>query len=583
MSQQAQVVRKKKRKALDYLNKNKLADAKQIYKKLLKHNAADAEAWFMLATAEGRIGNLAAAEKAMRKALEIQPEMAQAWLGLGQCLELQVRYQDACDAYLNALKLRDDIPDLFVSLGRVNVLMSHHRKAQKFLEHALDLGVKTPQLLSDYADVLSTIGKKEQGVNVYRQVLDLDPGNIRVHFNLGCVLLGMERHDEARQHFVEAQNVSPGFYDGAAGEAMVLRFQKRFDEAIEKIKVLIGVAPDSLWVALEYAALCKRMGECDTARSNLESLLAQGRLNQAGETLASFSLGRLYDANKEYDKAFACYKTANDYCRGGFDRQGFECHISSVIETFSGDYFKDAIPSDFADASPVFIVGMPRSGTSLLEQILASHADVYGAGELTAISDIVDKFAADSEHLKGALDVDTLNRMAESYLETTRAIAGDEKYISDKMPGNFLKLGVIALMFPKAKIIHTMRDPMDTCLSLYVNNFSGDHPYSSDLGDAGFYYRQYQRLMAHWLRVLPVPILNVNYEAVVMDQAAETRRVLEFIGLEWDDNCLEFYKSERVVMTASHDQVQHPVYTSSVQRWKNYEPHLEPLKKALEE
>ncbi len=577
MSQQAQMIKKKKRRALDYLNQNKLADAKQIYKKLLKHNAADAEAWFMLATVEGRVGNLSAAENNMRKALEVRPDLAQAWLGLGQSLELQVRYEEACDAYRNALKLNSDIPDLFVSLGRVYVLMSHHRKAQKFLEYALELGVKTPQLLSDYADVLCTIGKKEQGVSVYRQVFELDPDNVRAYFNLGCVLLGMGRYDEATQCFVDAQKAVPDFYDGAAGEAMVLRFQHRFDEAIEKINSLVDVAADNLWVVLEYAALCKRLDACAEARGYLERLLAQGRLNQAGETLANFSLGRLYDDNKEYDKAFACYKKANDCCRGGFDRPWFEKHINSLMDEFSHDYLKSAPYSDF-DETPVFIIGMPRSGTSLLEQILASHPEVYGAGELMDVSAVVEEFVVESEPLNAA----TLNRMAESYLERTRKLAGGEKYITDKLPGNFLKLGLIALMFPQAKIIHAMRDPLDTCLSIYFNKFSGDHLYSYDLEDLGFYYRHYQRLMAHWSQVLSIPVLNVQYETMVANQEAETRRVLDFLGLGWDERCLEFYKSKRVVMTSSHDQVQNPVYNSSVRRWKNYESYLAPLIKALE-
>jgi hypothetical protein len=237
-------------------------------------------------------------------------------------------------------------------------------------------------------------------------------------------------------------------------------------------------------------------------------------------------------------------------------------------------------PSDV----PVFIVGMQRSGTTLTEQIAASHPQVYGAGELEHIRRIAGmiKIGRPESTVRQLTSADSL-ALAGDYLRKVREIGGDALRIVDKMPHNFQYLGLIAILFPKARIIHCTRDPMDNCVSCFTQSFTGHHGYNTDLRQLGLYYREYRRLMDHWRRVLPIPMLEIDYEEMVADQETQSRRLIDFLGLDWDPACLNFHETDRSVQTASRWQVRQPIYKTSVKRWKDYEKHLGPLKKALGE
>ncbi len=232
---------------------------------------------------------------------------------------------------------------------------------------------------------------------------------------------------------------------------------------------------------------------------------------------------------------------------------------------------------------------MPRSGTTLVEQIIASHPQCFGADELPHIGAIAatlpGRLQTDHPYPQCAamIDAPLARSLAEEYLEKLQAVGGDAKRVSDKMPANFIYLGLIALMFPRARVIHCRRDPLAVCLSIYFHRFAYGHGYAYDLGDIGVYYRQYRRLMQHWHEVLPLEICDVQYEELVADQASESRRLIDYCGLSWDDRCLEYHKNTRPVQTMSNWQVRQPIYTDSIQRWKHYEKHLDELKEMLVE
>jgi hypothetical protein len=237
---------------------------------------------------------------------------------------------------------------------------------------------------------------------------------------------------------------------------------------------------------------------------------------------------------------------------------------------------------------PVFIVGMPRSGTTLVEQILASHPQVYGGGELRDLKEMVSQVWNSSGNSLSpgqtplVPEPPAIRCLADGYLRQRLALSRGALRTTDKMPTNFYYLGLIALMFPNARILHCRRDPLDVCLSCYFTNFRDPPLYASDLEDLGFYYGHYQRLMEHWRKVLPHSILDVQYEELIENQEAVSRRMVEFCGLSWDDRCLEYYKSDRPVQTCSVWQVRQPIYSTSVGRWKHYAQHLDPLVQALE-
>ncbi|MGI9465390.1 MAG: sulfotransferase family protein, partial [Aestuariivirgaceae bacterium] len=232
---------------------------------------------------------------------------------------------------------------------------------------------------------------------------------------------------------------------------------------------------------------------------------------------------------------------------------------------------------------PVFIIGMPRAGTTLCEQIIASHREADGVGELDEIKNLASQLAPQPYPAQvGQLGKNDIGNLAAKYLRRIDSLADRAALrVADKWPTNFLHLGLIAILFPNARIIHCERDPMDTCLSIYAENFSGV-AYSNDLEHIGAFYRQCRRLMAHWSNVLPTPVFNLSYEDMVENQEASTRDLLDFCGLAWDPACLEFHTTKRTVKTTSMQQVRQPIYSRSIGRWKNYERHLGPLRNALE-
>jgi tetratricopeptide (TPR) repeat protein len=587
MSASDQLIVQKKREALELLNNNRLTEARAVYLDLSGRDSADAEVWFMLGSVEGSMGNISAAEKAMSRALEIDETFAKAWLGLGKALELQGRIEDAVNHYLRALNINPDLAEAHASLGRLYFDLERLPQSIEHFWHAINLGITRPKLMLGYADALRYHGNLKDALRIYEELVSRFPQDTSLHYRLGHLYLVLSDLERARQHFVTGLKIDPGQLGCALGEITVLRMQKKPDEALAKIKPLFETMKENFQVALAYADLCHVDKECRRVIHRLESLLGSGRVPQQGAVGICFKLGKLYDRQGEYDKAFACYQRGNDLKKGPYDVEENNAVTNALIKVYNKERLVALPKANHDDTRPVFIVGMPRSGSSLIEQILASHPDVCGGGELIDMTELM------FEVHKGSLDIDRviqeteqlsvegLNRLAAKYSAAITARSSGEKFVTDKMPSNFLRLGFISLLFPRARIIHSRRDPFDTCLSCYFSNFSTYHPYTNDFDRLGNFFKNYQRLMQHWHEVLPLPILDVDYEKVVSDQEGETRRMLDFLGLDWDDRCLQFYKSNRVTVTASSAQVQKPIYQGSVARWKYYEKFLEPLKAAL--
>jgi hypothetical protein len=318
-------------------------------------------------------------------------------------------------------------------------------------------------------------------------------------------------------------------------------------------------------------------------------MLQSGGLEDKPRADLHFALGKLYDDCREYDAAFAHFREGNALVRRGYsyDPAEFEHQVDRLISVYTREFFTGRRHYGTDSDQPVFIFGMPRSGTTLVEQILASHPEVHGAGELTYFNEAV------SEPRHGLWTAETyperllelgageVRFLGEAYLQRLRRDAATAPRITDKMPQNFLCLGFIALLFPRAHYIHCRRDARATCLSVYFSYFAGVHPYAYDLSELGRYYRQYLRLMEHWRAVLPVRILDVEYEKLVGHPETESRRLIAHVDLPWDDRCLAFAETERPVRTRSLWQIRQPIYAESLEKWRNYERHLQPLLEAL--
>ncbi len=305
-----------------------------------------------------------------------------------------------------------------------------------------------------------------------------------------------------------------------------------------------------------------------------------------------FAMGKLCDKLEMFKESFEYYRFGNKLRRGQFEFNidSNVDYVSRIIETFSADFIEHRKSWGSDSEMPIFIFGMPRSGTTLAEQILASHPNVYGRGELQFFNQMdqnlpsILKVNERYPECLNFIDDQTAYTIAELYIKKTREIVGlskDYTLITDKNPFNFYQLGLISLLFPKASFIHCQRHPLDTCISIYFHNFATGNQFAYDLSELGQYYREYLRLMNHWRKVLPIRIFELKYEDIVQQQEEVSRKLVKFCGLEWDPACLDFYKNDRPVFTASSWQVRQPIYTTSCGRWQNYDQFLDPLKELL--
>lgn len=512
-----------KNKALALLRENRLAEARDQFVEVCKIDPEDAESWFRLGTTNLELKALPQAEACFRRVIELRPSLDIAYYNLGRCLEFQARDDEAMAVY------------------RKLVQITPHIEAYK------NIGV-----------LYEEQGKFAEALDIYHQAIAIQPDNPRL----------------------------------IVAEAGIYEKQGDYDRAYECIRPFLESGRETPEIAMMLAALSRHLN-CETQAIDLmERLLTGEDWSGRQDVLVSmhFTLGRLHDAAGNYELAFNHFQHANNLRGHAFNSAAHAKWIDAIINTFNLDFIQKAphatIPADHL----IFIIGMPRSGTTLVEQILGSHPQVYGCGELSEIANIINSLpellGTKEQYPQAAtfLTADSCTKLAQRYLQRVSKFSGDADFITDKMPQNFIFLGMIAILFPGAKVIHCIRDPIDTCLSCYFQAFRHHHTamsFTSNLTHLGEYYRQYQRLMQHWKTTLDIAMMDISYELLVADQEKFTRQMLEFCGLPWDERCLTFYDSGRAVTTASYTQVREPIYQKSVQRWKHYEPFLQPLKTAL--
>jgi tetratricopeptide (TPR) repeat protein len=389
-----------------------------------------------------------------------------------------------------------------------------------------------------------------------RELIVTYPGNANLLTNLGQTLLWIGKLDEAAECFERAAEVNP--------------------------------------MALAQVLKTRRLPSDPGAVGKMEKIADNRFLARGPRATMSFALAELHDKNKAYDKASEYLSLGNSLmdAEANYDPDTFTRRVDALIDVFSEDYFDRLEPIRRGDRTPVFVVGMPRSGTTLTEQILCSHPDVFGAGELelmTVLSRIMPQVLKTRQAFPRCMNNMTAalrEEAARYYLYGIKQHDATSPFVVDKMPHNFTNLGLIAATLPGAKIIHVYRDPRDNALSNFQQNFKardGGMGYAFDLVKIARQINDYHRVMQHWRQVLPMPIFELCYEQLVEDQEGLTRELLQFIGVDWSDSVTEFHKTERAVRTASVSQVRQPIYKSSKQKWRNYEELLQPLIDALDE
>lgn len=418
------------------------------------------------------------------------------------------------------------------------------------------------------------------------RLIALAPDQSRYRRQLAMTYRLDRQLDKAQSILDEALMRDPADAATAAAKAELFFLQGEYDAAHTMLAPFLDHTPVHPAVTQSFARLAPRIDAQQRAVSMLRSTIASP-IDATTRARLLFELGHLLDGLGHYDEAFKAYNAANALKPATIDEHAYRQAVVAMLDHWDRAAM-EALPTSSGSSAPViFIVGMPRSGTSLVEQIIASHPSVYGAGERTDLDAFV--FALNGNTIDGAnvlsradmLTQRKVDDLSARYRATIDRVRGEHAWMTDKAPFNFLHLGVIAALCPKAKIVHCQREPMDTGLSIYFNNLVGFHAPPPSLKAIGQRINLYQQVMAHWKAVLPMPIHDVVYEQLVEDVESESKRLLGFLDLDWDDRCLSFYKTPRVTLTPSADQVRRPVMRSRTNRAVHYASHLEPLRIGL--
>jgi len=610
--------------ALRHHQSGRLPEAERIYRQILRINTRHADSLHLLGVIQCQRGRPDLGADLIGQALRLASGNAIYQYNMGNALHATGRLDEAVAHFERALAANPNYADAHNSLGAVKQAQGKIADAATHYQRALALNPGNADVHNNLANIFKDRGLFREALAHYERALALNPQRVEVHYNLAGALLALGRIDEALAHYRRAVALKPDYADAHNNLGSVLLSQGKLDEAIAHCERAVAINPDhaeahnnlgnlfamqarfadahvqyarAIAIRPDYTephfnrAEIKTFQPGDAELAALEALADRQDLPPNQTLYIHFALGKALEDCGDYDRAFAHLAKANTLKRSliAYDELTVVRRFHRIATVFSSrllDHFRgEGDPSSV----PVFVLGMPRSGSTLIEQILASHPQMHGAGELSALSELVAGIVDPGNptvpypECVAGLTGDALRRLGQAYLARLPAVAPGQVRIIDKYPSNFLSIGLIRLILPNARIIHTMRNPVDTCVSCYSKLFTRSVKYSYDLGELGRYYYCYRAMMSHWRSVLPPgAMLDVAYEDVVDDLEGQARRMIDYCGLPWDDRCLSFHRSKRAVRTASVAQVRKPVYRSSLARWRRYEKDLGPLLRELE-
>jgi tetratricopeptide (TPR) repeat protein len=557
-----------------------------------------------------------------RVALRLDPKSADAYINVGIALAKSGRYEEALTAMQNAERLDPSNSNVHLNLAICYLELGQSEQVAESIRR-LEALVPTPsdEMLREIGNVHRRLGQFHDAKTFYRRSIDANPRNLRTWFALGDTLsrsgdfrgaeqalkqaaelgypakqislararVASNRGDlaSARSYLLAAQE------DSNEDEGMLLRIADLysmigdFNAQAACLRRVLTINPDSVAAFAGLAFVPGR--KLDKAEvDKLRSIALDRSVDTETRLRVSFSLGNHYRYLEAFDESFVFYRLGNRLKGFYFDRHAYAAWIRETEKIFDQGFFAERADWGISTTFPMLIIGMPRSGTTLTEQILSSHPSVHGAGEygsIEALASVADLPELDLyHHPEQALSLtrDVAGCHAEAYLARMKSLAADSQaVVTNKLPHNFEQLGLFSLLFPCAPVVHVKRDPRDTLLSIYTQDFASMHEYAYDLKALGQYYRLYERLTDHWLKVIPNPVYELHYEDLIADLPGKARELAAFAGLSWDPVMIRYHESERMVQTASKWQVRQKLYTSSVGRWKNYESHLQPMLDAL--
>ncbi len=462
------------------------------------------------------------------------------------------------------------------------------QQAETIYRQVLDINPNHADVNHLLGVLLGEVGNYAQAVELISRAIAMAPDQPLYHYNLGNVFRDLGRLEEAVASYRKALAIEPDFAMAHNNLGNVFRDLGRLEEAVASYRETLAIEPDFA-MAHRNMATIKKHSKYDDDIKAMEETYARAEISDNQRMYLAFGLGKAFEDLQQYETAFDFFLEGNTIKRRtqGYPIEEQETFFNELREIFDSSLFEKYQSAGCKDETPIFILGMPRSGTTLVEQILASHPHVHGVGEIETLSQVAsNRFtgltgAALAESIRRC-DAIEFERIGIEYIAAIRKYSKKARFVTDKMLSNFQYIGLIKLILPHAKVIHCRRNPQDNCMSIFKCFFASKNlAYAYDLSELGRYYNRYRDLMKHWHSVLPGFLYSVQYEDMVANQVEQTSGLLEHCDLEWDDACLEFFKSDRPVKTASAEQVRRPIYKDSVQSWKRYEKQLAPLLEIL--
>jgi tetratricopeptide (TPR) repeat protein len=548
--------------------------------------ARQAEHHFHAGIAAAGRGEGDEAVASFRRAVALQPAFAAAQANLGLLLANLQRHAEAETALGTATALLPRDAVLRNALGVAQEALQRHADAEQSYRAALALQPALADAHANLGNCLRRLARPFEAEAHLRRAIELKPAFAVAHFNLGVLLQDRGEPDRAIAEYRQALAYRPDYIEALNNLGISLRLQGFVDEARATFEQMLALRPTQIEAHCNLA----QYKTYEAGDPHIELLLSQQHrlptLPAEGQVRYWFTVGKMLEDVGRHDDSFAAYAAGNRAKRDvtPWDEGAHQALQRRIIASFTRERLARPPAAEAGmGPTPVFIVGMPRSGTSLLEQVLATLPNVHGAGEITWLTDTLQEASQEPglqdfefpETLAGRSDAE-LRRLGQRYTDRIRALAPQATHVVDKLPDNFMHLGLIHLMLPNARIVHSMRDPMDSCFSCFSRLFSGNNlGYTYDLGAVARYWVSYHQIMQHWHAALPPGrILDVAYETMVADFERQARRLVAYLGVPWDERCLGFHANRRIVKTASVAQVRKPIYRTSVARWKHYEKHL---------
>jgi len=569
------------------LAQNNPDKAIESFRKAIELNPENPSALIKLGKIYSALGRKEESEESYKAALALDPIQEQ----LASATQLFARgeVEEAEKLCREALKEKPDDVNGLRLLASIASKMEQKQDAIILLERAVELKPKFSGAWGDLAESYSEVDDYGKALDAVQRVIKLQPQLPFGFMIRGGILGKMSDHEGAIKSYQDALNVEPDHMGSNMGLGNVLKTVGRFEESVAAYKKCIEIQPlfaEAYW----SLANLKTYTFDESEIKKMEEHAANDQMPISNKAFFHIALANAKEKQKDFGEAWVHFQKGNDLRREEevYDSVQTQVTHDDLIEVFDEELFKSKKGKGCQSQAPIFIVGLPRSGSTLIEQILASHSQVEGTKELPDLSLLTRKLTRSRpqgiKYPKAAKDMtdEELIEFGESYLTTTKKYRTNKNYFIDKMPNNFAHIGFLKMILPNAKIINAQRNPLDSCISSYKQLFYKGQSWSYDLFEIGEYYLEYQRMMDHWHQVIPGEILDLKYDNLINNQQHETERLLNYCGLEWEEGCLKFYETKRSINTASSEQVRQPIYKGAMNAWKNYESHIEPLIETLE-